>query len=65
MEVNLVLARLDSKLSRSKNKSDIDLNLIYDCVCPICGFEIPQEEGMPCYNKSCPRCGMLLTKTKL
>ena len=30
------------------------------CICPICGFRIPHELGIPCYNKSCPRCGMIM-----
>ena len=34
------------------------------CICPICGFRIPHELGVPCYNKNCPRCGMIMTIAK-
>ena len=57
-------ARDNLEIKKRHHESDLDLSFNYDCVCPVCGFKIPQEEEMPCYNKSCPRCGMLLTKTK-
>lgn len=34
------------------------------CICPICGFRIPHELGVLCYNKSCPKCGFMMTMTK-
>lgn len=34
------------------------------CVCPICGFKIPQESGVQCYNKSCPKCGSIMTRAR-
>ncbi len=35
-----------------------------DCICPSCGFRIPQESGVQCYNKHCPKCGIFMTANK-
>jgi hypothetical protein len=35
-----------------------------ECICPICGFKIPHEAGTPCYYKSCPKFGMMMTTAK-
>jgi hypothetical protein len=35
-----------------------------ECICPICGFKIFHEDGVPCYNKNCPKCGMMMTKMR-
>lgn len=35
-----------------------------DCMCPSCGFSMPQESGVQCYNKHCPRCGTIMTNKK-
>jgi hypothetical protein len=64
MEVEIVQARPDFDLIDNHEMGDFDSGSISDCVCPICGFKIPKEDGVPCYNRNCPRCGMLLTKTK-
>jgi hypothetical protein len=35
-----------------------------DCICPVCGFRIPHELGVQCYNKHCPKCGSILTRAR-
>ena len=27
-----------------------------NCVCPKCGYKVPHQVGMPCYQQKCPRC---------
>jgi len=28
-----------------------------DCVCPSCGTIVPHQQGIPCFQVSCPKCG--------
>ena len=54
--------RLENEYSNEyRDLSDLDPKGV--CICPICGFKIHKEVGIPCYNKSCPRCGMLMTSS--
>ncbi len=32
-----------------------------NCVCPSCGYTEEKIRGMPCAQKTCPKCGMKLT----
>lgn len=32
------------------------------CVCPQCGTQVPHQQGAPCYNISCPKCGNKMTR---
>ena len=32
------------------------------CVCPKCGYREPDERGVLCVRKPCPKCGTVLTK---
>lgn len=32
------------------------------CVCPECGKEVPHKRGVPCYEKTCPKCGAKMTR---
>ena len=32
------------------------------CVCPNCGTTAPHQQGTPCYNMKCPKCGQLMTR---
>jgi hypothetical protein len=34
------------------------------CICPSCGFSMPQEIGVQCYNKHCPKCGTIMTNKR-
>jgi hypothetical protein len=34
-----------------------------ECVCPNCNYREPHEANMPCYNRKCPRCGAMLTRS--
>jgi hypothetical protein len=33
-----------------------------DCVCRRCGERVPHQRGMPCYDRSCPRCGSKMVR---
>ena len=33
-----------------------------ECICPNCGFRVPHQLGIPCYNQSCPKCGTMMTR---
>ena len=33
-----------------------------NCVCPQCGKKAPHIVGEPCNKKSCPNCGMVMTR---
>ncbi|HDM66822.1 MAG TPA: hypothetical protein ENG62_00340 [Thermoplasmatales archaeon] len=28
-----------------------------ECICPNCGHREPHQVGVPCYTRSCPKCG--------
>ncbi len=32
------------------------------CVCSKCGYKEPQQRGVPCISKKCPKCGTPLTR---
>jgi hypothetical protein len=32
------------------------------CVCPACGATIAHQVGTPCYNASCPKCGVKMVR---
>jgi hypothetical protein len=32
------------------------------CVCLICGEKVKHEQGQPCYEKLCPKCGSAMTR---
>jgi hypothetical protein len=33
------------------------------CICPNCGHREPHQLGAPCYNKKCPKCETLMTRS--
>lgn len=33
-----------------------------NCVCPGCGEKVPHEQGTPCYDISCPKCGTKMAR---
>jgi len=32
------------------------------CICPNCNTTVPHQVGVPCYNKTCPKCGAKMTR---
>jgi len=32
------------------------------CVCPSCGHKEPHTQGVPCMNKTCPKCGAKMVR---
>lgn len=32
------------------------------CVCPSCGERIPHKRGIPCYEHTCPKCGVKMVR---
>jgi hypothetical protein len=32
------------------------------CICPNCGNSVPHQAGAPCYNISCPQCGVKMER---
>lgn len=34
-----------------------------ECICPACGATIPHQQGIPCNQQTCPKCGTCMTRT--
>jgi electron transport complex protein RnfB len=32
------------------------------CVCPACGEKVPHQQGVPCFEVKCPKCGTMMTR---
>jgi predicted Fe-Mo cluster-binding NifX family protein len=32
------------------------------CQCPACGIKVPHEQGIPCMQVKCPRCGQVMER---
>lgn len=32
------------------------------CRCPSCGNKVPHQQGTPCYQRTCPKCGTKMTR---
>lgn len=32
------------------------------CICPSCGDRVPHRRGVPCYQRTCPKCGSKMTR---
>ena len=33
-----------------------------NCVCPDCGESVPHQQGKPCFEEKCPKCGATMTR---
>lgn len=33
-----------------------------NCVCPSCREKVPHQQGTPCYNVKCPKCGTKMVR---
>jgi len=33
-----------------------------NCICPSCGAKVPHQQGVPCYQRTCPKCGSKMTR---
>jgi hypothetical protein len=33
-----------------------------NCICPSCGEKIPHQQGTPCTQVKCPKCGSIMTR---
>lgn len=33
-----------------------------NCVCPACGATVAHQQGAPCYQMKCPKCGNPMTR---
>jgi hypothetical protein len=34
------------------------------CVCPACGQKVPHQQGVPCFEVKCPKCGTVMTRER-
>ena len=32
------------------------------CLCPSCGEKAPHQQGVPCFNMKCPKCGAAMVR---
>ncbi len=46
-----------------RNRTSMGLGPSGNCVCPVCGSNVPHERGIPCYEMSCPKCGANMSRT--
>jgi hypothetical protein len=35
-----------------------------NCVCPSCGTTAPHQQGVPCSQEKCPKCGAPMTRQR-
>jgi len=33
-----------------------------NCACPSCGEKLPHQQGNPCFERKCPKCGAVMTR---
>jgi hypothetical protein len=33
-----------------------------NCVCPQCSYKQPHQQGQPCNQVACPKCGAVMTR---
>lgn len=33
-----------------------------ECKCPVCGYIMPHQPGVPCYQLTCPKCGAKMVR---
>lgn len=33
-----------------------------NCLCPACGEKAPHQQGVPCFNLQCPKCGAVMIR---
>ncbi|MHC1611231.1 MAG: hypothetical protein ACXQTW_06520 [Candidatus Methanospirareceae archaeon] len=33
-----------------------------ECRCPNCGYTMPHQTGVPCYQQTCPKCGSKMVR---
>jgi predicted Fe-Mo cluster-binding NifX family protein len=52
-----------SRRSRSERTRAMGLGPGGFCVCPACRFKVPHEQGIPCIQVRCPRCGQSMERT--
>jgi len=34
------------------------------CICPACAHKQPHQQGTPCFEEKCPKCGAVLTRER-
>lgn len=32
------------------------------CLCPACGEKVPHQQGLPCFEMKCPKCGAAMVR---
>ena len=33
-----------------------------ECICPNCGYKATHQQGVPCYEVKCPKCGTTMIR---
>ncbi len=52
----------NGRIGRSNQPRAIGLGPGGFCLCPACSFKIPHEQGIPCVQVRCPRCGQIMER---
>ena len=51
-----------SRGGRGRQPEGFGLGPSGECVCSQCGTKIPHQQGVPCYEQRCPKCGASMTR---
>jgi hypothetical protein len=49
---------------RGRQSGGFGLGPSGECICPQCGTRIPHQQGVPCYEQRCPKCGSSMVRSR-
>lgn len=52
------------KGGRGRQSGGFGLGPSGECICPKCENKVPHQQGVPCYEQHCPKCGTSMTRNR-